>query len=189
MRTVRIFILFTFLCSVSSAQKNGIKTTDEYTNLINKKLENNLLKKKQADTLSAISGTVTGYYLKNNLALITTHHGGAFDYIDYSFYIKNDSLLFVTERKVSLKEPITEKEYAEYERYVIFNTDKQGKTDFTKWPLTVDLNYTYYFQNSVIVKYELTDFNKPVKATENQVSETARNLISLFTTHVKELSK
>ena len=184
---MRILIFFIFFTSQVFAQKVNTKETDKYVDLINGFLKTNSLVKKQADSLSVYGGNVHGYYLKTKLVLIKSHHGGEFGYVDYDYYVSNDSLIFANEKKVSLKEPITEKEYAEYERYVIFHTDKKGTVDYSKWPLGTDINNDYYFKNNSIFHFQLRNFNKPVKVIENEIEETTKILIDRYKSHLKEL--
>jgi hypothetical protein len=184
---MRILIFFIFFTNHVFAQKINTKETDKYVDLINGFLKTNSLIKKQADSLSVYGGKVSAYYLKTKLVLIKSHHGGEFGYVDYAYYVSNDSLVFVNEKKVSLKEPITEKEYAEYERYVIFHTDKKGNVDYSKWPLGTDINNDYYFKNNSIIQYKLRNFNKTVKAIQNEIEETTKTLINRYTGHLEEL--
>ncbi len=188
MRVSKLFILLNFLFAFSVAQTNT-KASDKYVEQINTYLKDNSLKKKSLDHMSTVGGAVAGYYLNKKLVLITTNYGGAFSDIGFSFYILNDSIVFVNESKVVLKEPITEKEYSEYERYVIFHTDKQGNTDLTKWPLSTDIHNDYYFKNGTIVKYELRNFKKKFNPAGDHIAETTLDLLSRFKTHVEELTR
>ncbi|WP_317897364.1 hypothetical protein [Aurantibacillus circumpalustris] len=184
---MRIFIFFIFFTSQVFAQKVNTKETDKYVDLINGFLKTNSLIKKQADSLSIYGGDLKAYYLKTKLVFIKSHHGGEFGYVDYTYYLSNDSLVFVNEKKVSLKEPITEKEYGEYERYVIFHTDKKGNVDYSKWPLGTDINNDYYFKNNSVISFQLRNFNKPVKTSENEIIEAAKTLVSRYKVHLEEL--
>jgi len=188
MRVSFLFIILNFLFSNFFAQTNA-RATDKYVEQINKYLNNKSLIKKDLDHMSVVGGMVAGYYLNKQLVFIKTNYGGSFSDISYSFYIQNDSIVYVEESKVVLKEPITEKEYAEYERYVIFHTDKHGNTDLTKWPLSTDIHNAYYLKADKIIKYELKSFKKQLKPIENQLEETNADLLSRFKTHVEELSK
>lgn len=186
MRITKLVLAFTFLSFFSFAQTD-LKSTDNYVNLITTKWKGNSLTKKPLDRMSVLGGSVTGYYLKARLVLIVTHNGGEFGYLDHLFYIQDDSLLYVAETKVILKEPETEKEYSEYEKYLIFNTDKNGKTNLKKWPLTVDIQNTYYFDNNTVIKYELKNFDKPVAPAENEIEASTKDLIFRFASHQEEL--
>ena len=187
MRFHVLIILFVCLCTASFAQSPIQRATDKYVESVNKFRNENALVKKQLEHKSLLGPEVAAYYLKKKLMLITTHYGGEFGYIDYSFYVENDSLLFVNEKKIILKEPQTEKEYSAYEKYVIFNTNKQGITDFSKWPLMVDLNNSYYIDNDSIIRYTLKNFSKPVKPIGNEIEESAKDLIYRFKTHLGEV--
>jgi hypothetical protein len=187
MNIARIIIVLTFLCSFSFAQNNIVKSTNKYVDLIDKHVKENLLTKKQADKMSIFGGSVTSYYLNKKLVLITTKYGGEFGYIAHSYYIENDTLVFASEKKIILKEPETEKEYSAYEKYLIFNTDKNGNTDLTKWPLTVNISNDYYFNKKQLIKYQLKSFDKPEKVSEGQIEETARELMQRYATHLEEL--
>jgi hypothetical protein len=187
MQFIRIFILLFSFSGVISSQNSATKAIDKHVNQVNDFLKTKSLVKKQADSLSILGGVLTSYALKNKLLLIKSHHGGEFGYVDYSYYLKNDSLVFIDEKKVSLKEPVTEKQYAEYERYVIFHTDKNGVVDYTQWPLGVNIHNTYYFKNNVIFKYELKNFKKIIKPEENEIQEINKNLLNRYETHLLEL--
>jgi hypothetical protein len=187
MNIARIIAILTFLCSFSFAQNNIIKSTNKYIDFINEHVKENLLTKKQPDKTSVLGGSVTGYYLHKKLVLITTKYGGEFGYIAHSYYVENDTVVFANEKKIILKEPETEKEYSAYEKYLVFNTDKNGNTDLTKWPLTVNMNNDYYFNKNLVIKYQLKSFDKPVKATEKQIEEATQELMYRYTTHTEEL--
>ena len=187
MRSFCLTLFLIFIAALCFAQNVSVKSTEKYLELINKHVENSSLKQKDLGSMSKLGGTVTGYYLNKKLVLITTSYGGQFGYIDHSFYMENDSLVYVNEKKIILKEPETEKEYEAYEKYVIFNTDKNGKTDLTKWPLTVNISNAYYFGNGQIVKYRLKSFDKTVKPFENEIERAAKDLIYRYHTHCEEL--
>lgn len=186
MRALFLFVLLNLFCKPALAQNDAVKSTDKLIKQVNTFLKENALAKKTLDHKSTVGGAVNGYYLKNKLRLITARQQSEFGYIEYLFYVERDSLLFVNERKVMLKEPVNEKEYAEYEKYILFNTEN-GNTDFTKWPLTADISNDYYFLNRKVIKYRHKNFNKAVETNENEVEETARDLISRYMTHFNEL--
>lgn len=102
---MHVFLTISLLSSLcfSSLSQNNTKATDVYVASVDKLLKENALVKKSPDEKSSVGGALTGHYLKNRLKLITSHDGDHFSYITYSFYISNDSLVFVNERKVSLK--------------------------------------------------------------------------------------
>lgn len=71
---------------------------------------------------------------------------------------------------------------------MIFNTDKNGNTNYSKWPLTVDINNTYYIASRKITRCELKNFGKPVKlATDTTVEGISKELIRRYTIHMEEL--
>lgn len=181
-------ILFFLLPFMSLAQSPNLKSVESYVNLVSEKYKGKALKEKQLEGKRPVGGTVTGYYMKSKLVLITTHSSDEFAYNDYFYYVEDDSLLFVRVKHIVLKEPVNEKEYAEYEKYLLFNTDHKGNTDVKKWPLTSDFSSDYYFTNSQITKYDLKNFGKPIKAAEGEIEGTTKDLIMRYATHLAALN-
>ncbi|PBQ34192.1 hypothetical protein CNR22_21270 [Sphingobacteriaceae bacterium] len=175
------------LILTSNAQTPNFKSIDNYTNLISEKYKSNALKEKQLEGKRTPGGTVTGYYMKNKLVLITTHSADEFAYNDYFYYIEADSLLFVRAKHIVMKEPVNEKEYAEYEKYLLFNTDHKGNTDVNKWPLITDLSNEYYIDNNQIIRYDLKNSGKALKAADGEIEGISKDLITRFTSHMQEL--
>lgn len=181
-----------FICLLSllflqgTAQTIDTKSTDKYVKQVNTFLKENVYTKKPLADKSPTGGTVTGYYLKNRLQLITAVKSDDFGFIEHSFYIEKDSLVFIKECTVVLKQPMSGKEFEDYETYVLFNT-QNGTTDFSKWPLLTDIANTYYFQNSRIIKYQLKSFNKNVKPADSEIDESNKELVAHFLTHLEEL--
>lgn len=169
-------------------QTATLKATDNFIETVDQHFKNGSLKQKNPAMSSKLGGTFNAYYLNKKLVLITSDHSGPFGFIDHSYYIENDSVVYATVKKVILKEPETEKEYVAYEKYLIFNTDKNGKTDLTKWPLTVNIDNRYYFDQDQIVKYSLKNLGKPLKPLDKEIEETTKDLLFRFATHMKELN-
>lgn len=180
-------LLFFVVTLLSAAQTANYKNIDNYTHLVSEKYKGNALKEKPLEGKSDIGGKVTGYYMKTKLVLITTHSSDEFSYNDYLFYVEDDSLIYVKVKHVVLKEPINEKEYAEYEKYVLLNTDHKGNTDVKKWPLVMDLNNTYYINNNQIVKYTLNNLGKDLKPAEGELEGITKDLINRYSIHLEEL--
>ena len=137
--------------------------------------------------MSIPGGAVTGYYLNKKLVIIKTQYNGEFGYNAYSFYFRNDSLLFVNEIKVHLQIPETDEENEKYEKYLKAHTDKNGNQDLTKWPLATNINNKYYLINDSIVKYALSNFNKTMKPLDNEIAATNKDIIYRYKTHINEL--
>ena len=186
MRAGFLILLFNLVVTICHTQSNNDRT-DKYVTQVNTFLKDNLLTKRVLDQKSSLGGDISGYYFKNKLQLIVSRLSSEFGFIEYSFYLEKDSLLFVNEKKVALKEPASEKEYSEYEKYVLFNTDKNGNTDLKKWPLTTDISNNYYLQNRKIVKYELKNFNKTVKASEGEIEEANKSIVERYLIHQEAL--
>lgn len=187
MKTLYIFLIV-LISTQLRGQASVLKSTDKYVEMIDEHFGNGSLKQKHGALSTKLGGTFNAYYLNKKLVLITSNYGGPFGFFDHSYYIEKDSLVFAVVRKVILKEPENEKEYTAYEKYLIFNTDKNGKTDLTKWPLTVDINNRYYFNHNQVIKYDLKNLNKPVKPLENEIGETTKDLLFRLTTHLEELN-
>ena len=132
MKRLQIIIILTSLLLYSFKQTDKYNGVDKYVTLLDKKVKTNNLVKKPLENMSMPGGSVTGYYLNTKLVLIKTQYAGEFGYNSYSFYFRNDSLLFVNEVKVHLQIPETDEKYEEYEKYVKAHTDKNGNQDLTK---------------------------------------------------------
>lgn len=163
--------------------------TDKYVSVIDNYLKSKKLKEKFLDHMSIPGGAVWGYYLKGELVLIKTSYGAEYGYTDYSYYIKNDSLVFVRERKEFLKIPEDDAKQQEFEKHVKQHTNKDGNVDCSKWPLETDDNNVYYINDSHIVDFKLRSFNKVKNVYEDEVEKKNKDLIRRYKIHVEELSK
>ena len=171
----------------SFKQTDKYNAVDKYVTSLDKKVKTKGLVVKPLENMSIPGGAVTGYYLNKKLVLIKTIYGGEFGYNAYSFYFRNDSLLYVNEIRDHLEIPETEEKYDEYEKYIKTHTDKYGHQDLTKLPHSESANNIYYLINDSIVKYSLRNFNKAVNATENEVAKTNKDIIYRYKTHIIEL--
>jgi len=163
--------------------------TDKYVSEIDNYLKSKKLSEKFLDHMSMIGGAVSGYYLKGNLVLIKTTYGAEHGYTAYSYYIQNDSLVFVKERKEFLKVPEGEAKFQEFEKYSKQHTDKKGSTDLSKWPHETNDNNVYYISGNHIVDFKLKSFNKVKQAFEDEIEEKNKDLIRRYEIHLSELSK
>lgn len=186
---MRVYLYILLLISGMCFSQNApVKSTDKFVEMIDTHLKNGSLKQKELGHASVLGGTLTGYYLGKKLVFMRSSYGGPFGQFDHLFYLENDSLVFAIEKKIILKEPESTKEYEAYENYVIFNTDKAGKTDLSKWPLLVNLNNTYYFDHGKIIKYQLKSFDKIYKPQPDQLESSAGDLSYRCKTQYRELN-
>ncbi len=131
--------------------------------------------------MSLYGGSLTGYYSDNKLVLITADHEVAYCSNEYSYYIKNDSLVFVTEQITKIKEPDN------FDEYIKNHTDKSNNTDLSKLPLEINDDNQYYFHDDKIIACRMKSFKKKIIIVEDIVGEKNRMLVMFYKSHLDEL--
>ena len=128
-------------------------------------------------------GPLRGYYLNDKLVLIkatsnANMYGG---FTKRDFYVKGDSLLFVSEKAKYYMDPD--------EKYEATHKDKNGDIDYSKLPVAILSDNKYYFSDSTIVNFQLKEFGKIKRPMEDEILEANQILFKKYKGHVIELIK
>jgi hypothetical protein len=180
--TIRLLIILFFLTtSVFGQNSSDKKRVDKYKVDIDKKVKSNKLVLKNYPDRSMFGGVLTGYYLNSKLVLIKTDLAVAFSHSQRSYYVLNDSLIFVSERTTRIKEPDN------FDEYIKEHTDKNNNTDLSKLPLEVDDDNIYYLNDGNITNCQLKSFNKKIAVMEDVGAEKNKMILQFYKAHLDEL--
>jgi hypothetical protein len=187
-RILTIFILLSLLF-FSFIQRGKDNYIDKYVATIDKSLMAEKLTPKVLTNMSRLGGFVIFYYSGKQLELIKTTYSGEFGYNSFDFYILNDSLVFVKEHGLFIKEPENPEEQDKYDKYVKSHTDKNGKVNWKKYPFEKDDDNIYYINNNTIVDFKLKSFGKSKEAFEDDIARKNKEIIEHYKSHLEELNE
>lgn len=184
-----IFFSFCLIFSLLTygQKKSNLSSTDHYAQQTDEKRSLNKLTAKSLDHMSIPGGAVTGYYENTALVLIYTTYGAEHGYISYSYYLRHDSLLLVKELKEFWKFS-NEEDYERFEDYRKTHTDEKGVTDLSGWPMETDDDNAYYFQDTLIVDFNIRSFKKTKTVTEKEIADMNKDLMRRLRIHCGELA-
>jgi hypothetical protein len=176
-----VLFLFFLMCSFGQSVNRYIKSTYKYKADIDKKLSTKKLVLEEYPERSLYGGALAGYYFDHKLVLIKTDLNVAFSTTEMSYYVRSDTLLFVSEITIQIKEPDN------IEEYLKEHTDKNNHTDFSRLPLNIDENNIYYFQGGKIIDSQMKSFRKKIKMTEAMLMEKHKVILEFYRSHLEEL--
>lgn len=171
---------------VWSQKKSLPASAERYALQIDAQRQQNSLIAKSLDHMSATGGSVTGFYAGEKLVLIYTVYSAERGYHAFNYYLRHDSLLLVRELQAMWKLH-SEEDYERFDTYRIAHTDSSGVTDLSGWPMDIDDDNHYYFQDTVMVKAELKSFKKPQMAEKSELAEKNKDLLRRLRIHCGEL--
>jgi hypothetical protein len=134
--------------------------------------------------MSARGGAVYGYYADTKLVLIKTRFNAEAGYHSIDFYVLNDTLVYAFEKQRQIKEPDSKDDY---ETYIKKYSDKKGRIDFGKIPLSVCDDNVYYLSDNYIFHSQMKSFDKKTKIMEDVIADKNKMLIENYKSHLDEL--
>lgn len=143
----------------------------KYKTAIDSKIQKNIFTKKTIEKMTRMRGVLEVRSDASKLVFVSWHDEKEYGSQTYNFYIKNDTLILVTQKLYHAKEP-EENEIGVYKKKYF----KNNKIDFSKAPLIVAFDNVYYFKNNEIIKSYLKNFNKPKQEDPAQI-QLANNAI------------
>ncbi len=182
---MKLLIIIWTLFFFTLEKDSGFADVDRYTKKVDKQLKNKKLTKKFYPNMSHLGGAVTGYYLDKKMVLIKTSYGSETGYHDIDFYIRYDSLIFVKEVEMYHKNIETTEEY---NNYLKKHPNETKQIDVSKLPLTTyNINY-YYISDTLIIGFELREFNKTKPAFEDEIAQKNKMILEHLRAHLIELN-
>lgn len=179
-----LFLLaFIFNFLLSDQKKNAEDNVDLYKKSIDRKRKKGVLVEKKYEKMSSLGGAVAGYYEHDKLILIQTCYNGESGNHAFDFYIRNDSLLFVTEIEKKFKEYQSEETYQNYANH---HTDKTGHLDLSKMTAIITMDNYYYMNDTTITESHVKGYRKST-LTEDEVLEKNKIIIDHYRHHLHEL--
>ncbi len=185
--TSRLIILFAILTSLafSPTSDSDVKKIDDYRLIIDNKLSSKKLTEKFYPNMSARGGAVYVYYADKKLVLIKTRFNAEAGYHSIDFYILNDTLVYAFEKQRQIKEPDNKDDY---DAYIKKYSDKKGRIDFSKIPLSVCDDNAYYLSDNHIFDSQMKSFGKKTKIMEDVIADKNKLLLVNYKSHLDELA-
>ena len=182
---MRLLFIFSFIVSLLFSSKEEIEANiDAYKKSVDKKFRTEKLVERKYTEVSRFGFKVKGYYENGKLILIKTRYDGGIGYHTFEYFIRNDSLLFVTEEEKNFKEFHSQEEFLAYEGK---HTDRRGNINLANLtPIDISDNQ-YYMQDTLMMDAYLKGYRKSKVATQEEIEEKNKIVLDHYRLHLLEL--
>ncbi|MBL7974820.1 MAG: hypothetical protein JNJ85_07895 [Candidatus Kapabacteria bacterium] len=154
---------------------------NKYVSSIDVKLRTNQLISKKYPDRAQYGGTLTGYYYRNQLVLVTDSSTVSSDYHILIYYMDSDTLVCVKELWKRINESKLTEDFGKNDSIDIFSTNMKNL------PLEINQRNKFYICNNKIIHYIMRSFGKNVMAPDQELNEKYQILVTHFNSHVTEL--